>query len=440
MSNTKTTQELVQFPKYRWLMLASAVLAMFVAQMATMSFAPIMGVISKDLDISLGTASFGFMGMNLFSTAIGVIIAGMLFDRIGAGRVMSGGIVLILLANSAIPLVGHSYMALVVIRMLEALGLAPALIAIQPVVSYWFPENERGLAFGLNAFCVLGPVLSLMFGPGIILSASTWQDGMLYYSIVFAIAAIFIGIVSIYSKNHLPPTIANDSIEEENKDIAKPDFKIVLHHPAFWLGLIVMSLANWSTQAFNDLSPAYLAVDPPIGVGYGAQAAGSFSALTWIGMICGMFLSGIIVDKAFKGKPAPILLIGFVANLIFMTGILLQPIYSSGSALTAWLMIAGFFNPFVSVGNQIYSVRVFAPNVIGKVSAIWTCVANFAGSIGVMAGSYALHLTGTYRMSFIIIGVVCIVGLITAVLSCGNQNRLDTESSVNENYLQKNLS
>lgn len=430
MSDKKNTQGLVNFPKYRWLMLASAVLAMFVAQMATMSFAPIMGVISKDIGISLGTASFGFMGMNLFSTAIGVIIAGMLIDRIGAGRVMSGGIILILLANSAIPLVGHSYIPLVIIRMLEALGLAPALIAIQPVVSFWFPENERGLAFGLNALCVLGPVLSLMFGPGIILSASTWQNGMLYYSIVFAIAAIFISVISAGAKNHLPPTIANDSKEENNQDIAKSNFKIVLRQPAFWLGMIVMALANWSTQAFNDLSPAYLAVDPPVGVGYGAQVAGSFSALTWIGMICGMFLSGIIIDKIFKGKPAPVLLIGFIANLVFMTGILLQPIYSSGSTLIAWLMIAGFFNPFVSVGNQIYSVRVFAPNVIGKVSAIWTCVGNFAGSAGVMAGSFALHLTGNYKMSFIIIGIICVIGLAVSLLSSGKQERIDTESSV----------
>jgi MFS family permease len=429
MNDKKNTQELVKYPKFRWLMLASAVLAMFCAQMATMSFAPIMGVISKDLNISLGTASFGFMGMNLFSTAVGVIIAGMLIDRIGSGRVMSGGIILILLANSAIPLVGHSYIALVIIRMLEALGLAPALIAIQPVVSFWFPENERGLAFGLNAFCVFGPVLSLMFGPGIILSASTWQNGMLYYSIVFAIAAIFIAGVAVAAKNHLPPTLANNSSKENNQEIAKPNFKIVLRHPAFWLGLIVMALANWSTQAFNDLSPAYLAVDPPVGVGYGAQTAGSFSALTWIGMICGMFLSGIIIDKIFKGKPAPVLLIGFLANLVFMTGILLQPIYSSGSTLTAWLMIAGFFNPFVSVGNQIYSVRVFAPNVIGKVSAIWTCVGNFAGSIGVMAGSFALHLTGTYKMSFIIIGIVCAIGLVASLLSSGKQDRIDTESS-----------
>lgn len=432
MSEKKSTVESIKFPKYRWLMLASAVLAMFVAQMATMSFAPIMGIIAKDINISLGTASFGFLGMNLFSTAIGVIIAGMLVDRMGAGRVMSGGIILIFLANSAIPLFGHSYIALVIIRMIEALGLAPALIAIQPVVSYWFPENERGLAFGLNAFCVLGPVLSLMFGPGIILSASTWQNGMLYYSIVFAIAAIFIAVVSADAKNHLPPTITNDSSEEKDQNIAKTNFRVVLHHPAFWLGLIVMCLANWSTQAFNDMSPAYLAVDPPVGVGYGAQTAGSFSALTWIGMICGMFLSGIIVDKLFKGKPVPVLLIGFIANLVFMNGILFQPIYSSGSALTAWLMIAGFFNPFVSVGNQIYSVRVFEPNVIGKVSAIWTCVANFAGSIGVMAGSFALHLTGNYKMSFTLVAIVSVIGIVTAILSSSKQDRIqtDTESSV----------
>lgn len=430
MGDKKSTQELVKFPAYRWLMLASAVLAMFCAQMATMSFAPIMGVISKDLGISLGTASFGFMGMNLFSTAIGVIVAGLLVDKIGSDRVIPCGILLLLLANSALPLVGHSYIAVVIIRMIEALGVAPALIVIQPVVSYWFPEKEHGLAFGLNAFCIFGPVLSGMFGPGLILNASSWQNGMLYYSIVFAVATIFTAAVGIGAKHHLPPTMLKELNEENTQEKAKPNFKIILRHPAFWLGLCVMAFANWSTQAFNDLSPAYLAVDPPVGVGYGAATAGTFSALTWIGMMCGMFLAGVIVDKVFKGKSVPILVIGFIANLILMNGILFQQIYSSTSALTAWLMIAGIFNPFVSVGNQCFAVKTFAPNVIGKVSAIWTCVGNFAGSAGVMAGSFALHLTGNYKMSFTIIGIICVLGLTASLLSSGKQNRIDTESSV----------
>lgn len=430
MSNKKLTQQSVQFPAYRWLMLSSAVLSMFCAQMVTMSFAPIMGVIASDLGINLGTASFGFMGINLFSTAIGVIIAGLLIDKIGINFVMPCGLILILLGNSLLSIFGHNYISIVIIRIIEAFGCAPALIAIQPIVSYWFPSNEQGLAFGLNAFCILGPVLSGIFGPKLMLSSSTWQNGMLYYSVVFLIATIFVVSVSVSSKYHLPPTMLKELNQDSTQEKLKSDFKKVLYNPAFFLGLCIIAFANWITQAFNDLSPTYLAVDAPIGIGYGAEAAGTFSALTWIGMMFGMFFAGFIIDKVFRGKSVPILLCGFIANFILINGILFKLVYSSTTVLTVWLMIAGIFNPFVSVGNQCFAVKVFAPNVIGKVSAIWTCVGNFAGSAGVITGSFALHITGNYKMSFTIIAVICVLGLIASLLSSGKQDRIDTESSV----------
>ncbi|MDS0526014.1 MFS transporter [Clostridium sp. SHJSY1] len=430
MSEKKLTPESAkcfEYSQYRWFMLAAAVLAMFCAQIATMSFAPVMGTIAEDLGISLGTASFGFMGMNLFSTAIGVMVAGLLADKIGINTVILGGLVLILLANSAFSIFGYSYTAVVIIRMIEAVGVAPALIAIQPIVAYWFPDKEHGLAFGLNAFCILGPVLSGVIGSKLILSASNWQNGMLYYSLVFFIITILVTIIILGAGKHLPPTM------ESKKNIKKEvkfDFRKVFRYPAFWIGLFIMILANWTTQTFNDFSPTYLAVDAPVGVGYGAETAGSLSALTWVGMMFGMFFSGFLIDKAFKGKAMPIILIGFISNIILINGILSSSVYSSKSILTIWLMVAGVFSPFVSVGNQCFSVKVFTPNVMGKVSAIWTCAGNFAGSAGVMVGSFALHVTGNYKLSFALITTICALGVIIALFSRQRQERINIESSI----------
>jgi len=424
MSN-KPTLKSDQYPAYRWLMLAAAVLTMFCAQMITMSFAPLVEIIATDLGIDLGTASFGFMGMNLFSTAVGVMIAGVLVDRIGLSRVMIGGLLLMLLANSALPLFGHSFHAVVLIRILEALGCAPALIIIEPTVSYWFPNSEKGLALGLNGFCILGPVGTGMFGPKLVMSASSWQYGMLYFSLVLLIATTFIIIVNVRSKHHLPPTMLK---REETHEAPKQDFmKSVLRSPAFWMGLCVMAFSNWANQSFNNLSPSFLAVDSPVGAGYGAQAAGQFSAGTWMGMMVGFFISGFVIDKVFKGRTAPLVMFGFVANIILYTGILFHAINSSPAILTMWLMTAGIINPFTSVGNQCFAVRTFSPEVIGKVVAVWTCISNFAGSIGVMAASLALRNTGNYNLSFGIIAAASLAGFIAALISREKRAQIESQ-------------
>jgi len=415
MNDSKVTQETVQYPAYRWLMLAAAVLTMFCAQMITMSFAPFVEIIAEDLGVNLGTATFGFMGMNLFSTAVGVIIAGLLVDRIGLSRVMTGGLLLMLLANTSLPFIGHSFSAVVIIRIIEALGCAPALIIIEPTVSYWFPDKEKGLALGLNGFCILGPVGTGMFGPALVLGASSWQTGMLYFSIVLLIAAIFIIIVNIGSKQYLTPAMLN---RKEAKEAPKQEFiKTIIQNPAFWLGLCVMAFSNWANQAFNNLSPAFLAVDPPVGAGYGVQAAGQFSAGTWLGMMVGFFISGFVIDKIFKGRTAPLVMFGFLANFILYNGILFHAINGSPAVLTMWLMLAGITNPFTSVGNQCFAVRTFSPDVIGKVAAIWTCISNFAGSIGVMAASLALRNTGDYKLSFALVGAASLIGFLSALIS-----------------------
>lgn len=427
MNDNKPTQELVQYPAYRWLMLAAAVMTMFCAQMITMSFAPLLAVISKDLGVDLGTASFGFMGMNLFSTAIGVMIAGLLVDRLGLSRVMIGGLLLMLLANTSLPLFGHSYSAVVIIRIIEALGCAPALIIIEPTVSYWFPNNEKGMALGLNGFCILGPVGTGMFGPRLVMSASSWQYGMLYFSLVLLIITIFIIVVNIGSKHHLPPTMLK---KKEAQGEPKQDFiKTILRSPAFWMGLCVMAFSNWANQAFNNLSPAFLAVDPPVGAGYGAQAAGQFSAGAWMGMMVGFFISGFIIDKICKGRTAPLVMFGFLANIILYNGILLHSINSSPVILTMWLMIAGIANPFTSVGNQCFAVRTFSPDVIGKVVAIWTCISNFAGSIGVMAASLALRNTGNYNLSFALIAGASLIGFLAALVSREKRAQIEAQNN-----------
>jgi hypothetical protein len=49
--------------------------------------------------------------------------------------------------------------------------------------------------------------------------------------------------------------------------------------------------------------------------------------------------------------------------------------------------------------------------MVGRVAGLWLSVAFLMGAIGVSVGSLALHATGTYQVSIIIVGGACVMGL-----------------------------
>jgi len=417
-------QKAVKYTGFRWLVLIGGMLMTTLSMMTGMTIAPLIGVIAKDLGVDIGTASFGIMGVNMFTTAIGVVIMGYLVDKAGLFKVMLGSMVLLLVTHLLYPVMGHGYAGVVFLRILTALGGAVGLILLGPIVAQWFPENERGTAMGVSAIGMFGVIGGFTLGPAVVEWAGSWQAGLAWISVIIAVGIVYMVCIMIGGRNIQPPNLVAEK-KAEHPAYEGSFFKLIARNPAFWLGLAVMAFSNWSNNAFNDLSPGYLAVDPPAGVGYGPQMAGQLSSGGWIGMMAGMIAGGIMIDRVFKGRSGLMVMLGFVFNLIFYNGILLQPIYSQPAILSGWLLVSGFVNPFTAIGNMYFAIKSFSPSVMGKIMASWTFIGNIAGSVGVMAGSYALHATGTYHTSFMIVSVVCILGFVAALVSKDRRTELE---------------
>ncbi|MBP2652549.1 MAG: transporter transrane protein [Firmicutes bacterium] len=415
-----------QYRGYQWFVLAAGILMMFITFMTSLVFAPLMGVIANGVGVSIGAASFGFMGIMMFANAIFVLFWGYLVDKIGIFRVILGGLGVLFATHLLYPVFGNSYNAVVVLRVLTAFGGAPGLIMIEPIVSRWIPVKQRGFALGLNSLSVFGAVTGYILGPMLVGWAGNWQAGLAWLSVIIGAAIIYVMVVAYAVRNNQPTVMPALAVERVSAD--ENFLKILGRNPAFWLGLAVMALSNWANNAFNDLSPGYLAVDPPIGVGYGPEQAGRLASGNMVGIMLGIFVGGIIIDKIFKGRSGLLVMVGFIANLIFFNGILFPEIHSNPSVLSGWLLATGFVNPFTAVGNQYFAVRSFSYRIIGKVAAAWTCISNFVGSFGVMIGSYALHTTGNYYLSFIIVAVICILGFIAALVSRERRSAIETNA------------
>jgi sugar phosphate permease len=174
---------------------------------------------------------------------------------------------------------------------------------------------------------------------------------------------------------------------------------------------LTIALAMWTNMAFSDLTPGFLAVAPPVGAGYGAEMAGRFMSLASITGILGALLAGFLIDKVFRGKNRFVIMIGWSLSAVFFTAVIFPPIHNNRFVLSLVLLLTGLQNPFINVTVMSFAAKIFSPRIVGRVCGLWMSVSFFAGSAGVMVGALALHATGTYRLSIIILTMASLIGL-----------------------------
>lgn len=393
------------YPRLRWLVLLTILLSSVCAGMTVISFAPLVGVISKDLGIDLGTASFGFLGITTFVAAVGIVLSGFVIDRLGIYPILIGSQLVFILSYASLPFFGHSYGNVVLIRVIQGLCIGGIAAATTPGTALWFPRHEIGRAMGIQTIGIpLGILLGLNVSPLFFTLLGSWQAGIAMLSLIALVALVVTVPIAIISRRHQPASRA-EKTEEAGPLVA------ILRLPIFWIGLMSLALAYWVGNAFNDLSPGFLAVAPPVGAGYGPQTSGQIISFYTIAGIAGPPISGFLVDNVFGGRNRIVILIGWALGAVFYTAILFPVIHSNPLILTSIVFLVGFSNPFVNPLLMGLAAKIFPPYMVGRVAGLWLSVAFLMGAIGVSVGSLALHATGTYQVSIIIVGGACVMGL-----------------------------
>jgi MFS family permease len=398
------------YSRFRWLVLGQNVVVTMCAAFVMISFAPLMGVIAKDLGISIGAASFGFMGLHMLAMAVGCLLSGDLVDRFGVFPVLNCSIAVLLVSNALLPWLGHSYWPTVAIRVVEALACAPAFVAIGPAAAIWFPPRETGAALGVQSMAISGGIiLGLIASPSLAISSGSWQTGIALLSVGIGVAMVFVIAVSVTSKRYSPaaPTEATNS---------KPtSISTLVGTRPFIAGILALSCGVWTQQTFNSLTPGYLAVLPPMGLGVGAVVAGKLMTTVLVAGVIASVLGGVLVDKVFRGQVRPVVLTGFVLFAICPILLMTPQICSQRSALILCLMLTGTATPFINPVLLAFAAKTFPPSVVGRVIGSWMGVALFSGAAGVMVGSAELSSTGTYRLSMEIVSAIAVLGFLTAL-------------------------
>ena len=405
-------KESAEYPRYRWFVLATLFVLTVAHAIIMISPAPLIGVISKSMKLGLGPSTGMFMGIFNLALALSCIGGGFLCDRFGLVKTYFWSCLLLIVPTLALPYCGESLTGAITVRILQALGSGPINASVSAVAALWFPPSQRGIVTGLQGTGVtMGIAVGFVASPAALAASGNWQTAMAWQA---ASAFLALAMIIIFAFGPKPPrqqhTVVCAARGSENGD-----FKLAMRQPASWFGVFVIFVVCWVLSAFNDLTPAYFAIEPPVGIGYGAMTAGKLMMAVQIAFMVGSAVVGLAFEKIFREKAPPVIMIGLFFFALFAVSIMLPAVYGSMPVLIACLVIAGFFESWVVPTVFAFIALSYPAHIVGKLTGMWFGIGLFGGTIGVIVGATALHHTGNYHTSIIIVGAVALIGVVLGV-------------------------
>lgn len=366
---------------------------------------PLVGVIAETMQMDLGALTAALMLPFTLLVAIGGIVSGFLMDKIGIYKTFLIGTAIATIAAFLTPVVGDSLGAIILLRAIQGLGCGPLIASGPKLAAEWFPPLQRGLVQGvLGAGLSLGITIGLMTGPQIAAKSGNWTAAISTFGIFMAVAFVLIALSRFGPK---PPV--NENLQH---GAGKSEMRSVLARPLFWMTFVAVFALSWVMQGYNDLTPGHIAVPSPVGLGMGPEAAGKIMGIYTLAFMIGSLASGFIAEKLFRGRYGLAVTVSFVLTAVFCYSVLLPPVYSNMTTLMICLILAGFFMGMPMPIAQTSISNFYPEHITGAVGGVTMGLAIFGGTVGVAAGSAALHATGMYNVSIIIVVVVALIGAV----------------------------
>lgn len=374
--------------------------------------APYAQVISESLGISLGETTACTMMVVMTSTAIVAFLSGFVINRIGIALTWIIGLCIQIIASILMYHLSDTVGGLILGRALQGMGMGPINAVIAAVCAQWFKYNERtyvaavqgisvwlGISFGL----VYTPAMGAFFG-------GDWHAALAMSAVPPAVGLVFAFIILLGPKPPVKLTLETEGA----RAIHKREFKLSLGTSAIWVLFIMALFEAWYQQAYNDMTPGFYAADLPVGLGFGAMGAGL--KLTWAGYasILGTMAAPFVVEQIFKGKPkVPLALCCMIGGVLVLGMLKLTP----NSGIFLILLPCGmlFFTSIVNPTIYGYVAKHYPDSAVGRLGGIATSLAAFGCVLGLAIGSAALHLTGFYTISNIILSIVIVIAGTSAI-------------------------
>jgi MFS family permease len=280
------------YPKSRWFVMAVVFVNYMAAGSLIVVFSPSVGLIAEEFGVTVGQMTFYGIALYSLVNAFFTIISGFLIDRFGLKPVMLAGALIMAVTGLLLSVLCRSVAGIIVFRILLGIGAGPASACLAPVAGRWFPMRERGRYNGIAGSGLSVGILITFSITGMRLGATggDWRAAAYTIMLIPVAALIFNIVMIITTRKTVLPEQEPGSIES----IAKTQnmFKSIIKAPVFWLIIIAFACYFMAADSFTEMVPGYTAIDPPMGVGRGAEMAAYVATLIAIGRICGVNIDG----------------------------------------------------------------------------------------------------------------------------------------------------
>lgn len=415
----------LEYPRFRWVVFLVICLASLSMQAGMLAYSPLLGVIAQDLKIHPGDAA-NFLAVFLITASISILLGGYLNMRLGMWVTVAIGLLLSAVPPVLLPWLGHSYSSVLFLRFIQGLTIGLILTSWSVMASRWFPPHERGRAASIpGATQSFGGIVGVLGAPALLQATGAWQSAMAIIS-VLAWAALVILLVTALAGRKYEPAAGQVAGHEGG---GGGSVKEAMSQPLAWLGIFITFLTAWMFQAFTDLTPAYLAIDRPVGVGYGPMMAGQLMIVVFIAGTIGPFLTGFLIDKTFRGSYIPTLVIGFILSAVFSFLLVFPAVYENIPVLVICLALAGMSTQLLYPSIVCAIVASYPPGIVSVMQGLWMGLGAFGGAAGVFTNGRILAHTGTYVLALQLFLLIGAVGLVLVYFLKRHARRTLTDSA-----------
>jgi len=272
------------------------------------------------VEMGVLSASFSFLYIVM------QIPSGILVDRIGPRRLLSGALIIVVCACLVFS-VAKVYSVAAVARLLIGFGSAPAIVCTLYVAAKWFPHKQFALIVGLTEFFGMLGGAAGESGLALLVEALGWRETMLICSLIGGVLLV-LTLLLVHDK---PKEQETESANERISVLSQ--LMAVIRIPQCWLNGIFAGLMFAFIQGF-----AALWCIPFMQIVYDAtlnQAAGA-SAMLFLGAGIGSpILCGL---SDYMGRRKPLMVIGTACAL----GLICLILYMPMKMLSMYLLLFTF--------------------------------------------------------------------------------------------------
>jgi MFS family permease len=398
-----------RYPGYRWYALITLIVAHLLQGMALIGPTPLVGSIAESLNVNLGTSTAVSMLPFTLMVAVGGLVSGIILDRWGLARTYVLFCTIETIAALLIVVFGESIAGLIILRGLQGLGCGPITASGPKLAAEWFPANQRSMVQGFaGAALSTGIIIGLNLGP-FLANLRGWNISLTVLGGLMVIAVV-LSIVFLYG-----PEAPGSLADQVAKDDVLKKFKKVFKLSSFWATLISAFALAWVMQGYQDLTPGRIAVSPPAGLGLGSIISGRMMGILVFAFILGSLISPVMAENIFHGRYGRAVTLSFSLTAVFCLTVMSPAVTSSMPLLAVCLFLAGFFMGMPNAINMSFIANNYPEHITGSVGGFTMGLGIFGGAVGVAAGSAALHITGMYDISIIIVAVVAGIGALAGL-------------------------